>query len=343
VSPSFAPLLNLFDIAFRLQKIALSNATVPQKLSTLAESTKSAFDAAVTRLRSLKLRPEQTALLYGDLLRQYKCVTTPAEFVAAFKANALTCASDDLVARLSNAGNAAAALSKMLARTSQRAMNLWSGADALAKYISISFPQALGDNIPQINNPYFNQNYSSAGFAGVRQYRNGQGLVNNIGYSATGWLSTNTYALVVYSKAAVRAAMRSDNEFYQVRERVLGGSLGRKCERLVGRRRKKSSHFFLPPKQKLENKKEIQHHVQRRRPPGLLAKHQKHVRDRVRGVSIKSRTRGKGREKRCFFSSFFFSAFFAQQEKTCTRPSLGFFQHTKNSATTFRSRRPPWT
>ena len=43
-----------------------------------------------------------------------------------------------------------------------------------------------------------------------------QGLVNNIGFSATDWSTTNTYLMGVFSKAAVRAAMRSDNEFYQV-------------------------------------------------------------------------------------------------------------------------------
>lgn len=98
---------------------------MPQKLLLLADSTRSAFDAAVNRLRSLKLRPEQTAALYRDLLSQYKCVTTPAEWVAAFKANALVCASDDLVLRLSPASNSSAALSALLARTSARAATFW--------------------------------------------------------------------------------------------------------------------------------------------------------------------------------------------------------------------------
>jgi hypothetical protein len=235
----------LAGAAFRLKSLALSNATVPQKLSTLAESTKSAFDAEVTRLRSLKLRPEQTAALYRDLLQQYKCVTTPAEFVAAFKANALTCSSDDLVARLSSSNTTAFALSSFLERPSQRALSLWSGADALAKYVRTSFPQALGDNIPQINNTYFNQNYSSANFAGIRQYRNGLGLVDNIGFSAVDPSFTNAYVLGVISKAAVRAAIRSDNEFYAVREK----ERERRRRRRRGRRKLESSPFlFFPPK-----------------------------------------------------------------------------------------------
>ena len=44
----------------------------------------------------------------------------------------------------------------------------------MAKYSRISFPSSLGDNIPQFNNPYFNQTYESAGFAGIRNLRNGQ-------------------------------------------------------------------------------------------------------------------------------------------------------------------------
>ena len=178
-------------------------------------------------MRSLKIKPEQTAALYLDLLKQYKCVTTPAEFIAAFKANALTCASDDLVARLQPDSTAAGALASLKARTSQRAASLWSGADALAKYVSISFPQALGDNIPQFDNSYFNQSYSSAEFAGVRTYRNGAGLVNNIGFSAVDVSTTSTYVLGVFSKAAVRAAQRSNNEFYQVSVGGGGGGGGR--------------------------------------------------------------------------------------------------------------------
>lgn len=39
--------------------------------------------------------------------------------------------------------------------------------------------------------------------------------MNNIGFGAPDWSSTNSYVVGVYSKAAIRAAMRSDNEFYQ--------------------------------------------------------------------------------------------------------------------------------
>ena len=115
----------LAGAAYRLQTIVLSNGTVPDKISTLANSTRSAFDAALNRLRSLKLRPEQTAVIYRDLLAQYKCVTTPAEWVAAFKANALVCASDDLVLRLQPASSASEALKGLFARTSSRAATFW--------------------------------------------------------------------------------------------------------------------------------------------------------------------------------------------------------------------------
>ena len=43
----------LAGAAFRLQAIALSNETFPEKVSTLANQTKSSFDAAWTRVRSL--------------------------------------------------------------------------------------------------------------------------------------------------------------------------------------------------------------------------------------------------------------------------------------------------
>ena len=212
----------LAGAAFRLQAIALSNATAPEKVSALGNSTRSAFDAAWTRARSLGLRPAQTADIYRDLLAQYKCVTTPAQFAAAFRANALagSCVSEDLVARLQDGANATEALSRLRGGTAGKALNFWAGADALAKYLALSFPQSLGDNIPQsAGNTYAVQDYASAGFAGLRQFRNGQALVNGVGYGAPDWKSTDAFALGVFSKSAIRAAMRSDNEFYQVRER----------------------------------------------------------------------------------------------------------------------------
>ena len=42
-----------------------------------------------------------------------------------------------------------------------------------------------------------------------------QQLVNNIGFGAPDWSSTNSYVVGVFSKAAIRAAMRFDNEFLQ--------------------------------------------------------------------------------------------------------------------------------
>ena len=202
----------LAGAASRLQAIALSNATVPEKATALKNSTRSAFDAAWTRARSLGLRPEQTVNIYRDLLAQYKCVTTPAQFISAFKANTLagSCVSEDLVARLQDGPDAAASLSRLRGGTAGKALNFWSGADSLAKYLAISFPQSLGDNIPQApGNAYATQDYASAGFAGLRQFRNGQGLVNGIGFGAPDWRSTDTFVLGVFSKAAIRAATTS--------------------------------------------------------------------------------------------------------------------------------------
>ena len=146
-------------------------------------------------------------------------MTTPAQFIAAFKENGLArrCVSEDLVGRLQNGPDASQALSRLQAGTASKPLSFFSGADALAKYLVTSFPENLGDNIPQFDNAYFNQNYSSAGFAGLRRSRNGQGLVNNIGFGAPDWSTTDAYVLGVFSKSAIRAAMRSDNEFYQVR------------------------------------------------------------------------------------------------------------------------------
>lgn len=128
-------------------------------------------------VRSLGLRPEQTAAIYADLLKQYKCVTTPAQWVEAFKKNAFTCVSEDLVARLANSDvNAVETRNRLLSGTSSKPANFWSGADALAKYLRVSFPLSLGDNIPQFKNTYFNQTYNSSNFAGLRQLRNGQAV-----------------------------------------------------------------------------------------------------------------------------------------------------------------------
>jgi hypothetical protein len=199
------------------------------------------------------LRPEQTAALYSDLLKQYKCVTTPEEFIAAFKKNALTCVSDDLVARLSNGPDETEALRRLLVGTDAKAASFFSGADALAKYLRFSFPLSLGDNIPQVApNPYAVQTYSSAGFAGLRQARNGQALVNSIGFGAPDWSTTDAFVLGVFSKAAVRAAMRSDNEYYQVNERGEGVEerkrekkkrKKKRSENASGSKKKNSSHF----------------------------------------------------------------------------------------------------
>ena len=77
----------LAGAAYRLKSIVMSNGTAPSKLSALANSTRSSFDAAWARVLSAGLKPEQTAAIYRDLLQQYQCVTTPEEYIAAFKKN----------------------------------------------------------------------------------------------------------------------------------------------------------------------------------------------------------------------------------------------------------------
>ena len=47
-----------------------------------------------------------------QLLNQYDCVTTPAEFAAAFKANTPRCVSEDLVGRLSSGNSVAQAANR---------------------------------------------------------------------------------------------------------------------------------------------------------------------------------------------------------------------------------------
>jgi hypothetical protein len=184
---------------------------------TLLNTSLSYFDAAWARAREARLHPDTTKAVFKEMLNQYDCVTTPAEFIAAFNANTPRCVSDDLVGRLSSGADVMTARNKSLT-ADRRAANLWSGSDALAKYLRIGFPKVVGINTPQDpSNVYNQQSYMSAGFAGLQQYRNGQGLVNGVGYSAVDWSVTATYSLAVFSKSAIRAAMKTDDSFYQVR------------------------------------------------------------------------------------------------------------------------------
>lgn len=202
---------------YRLKTIYEQNKTVPRKVLTLLNTSLSYFDAAWARAREARLRPDTTSAVYKEMLNQYDCVTTPAEFVAAFNANTPRCVSDDLVARLSSGPDVATARNRSLT-TNVKAANFYSGSDALAKYLRIGFPKSVGINTPQDPaNLYNTQSYMSANFAGLKEYRNGQGLVNGVGYSAVDWSVTDTYSLAVFSKSAIRAAMRTDDSFYQVK------------------------------------------------------------------------------------------------------------------------------
>ena len=59
------------------------------------------------------LRLSSSPQIFGSqLLNQYDCVTTPAEFAAAFKANTPRCVSEDLVGRLSSGNSVAQAANR---------------------------------------------------------------------------------------------------------------------------------------------------------------------------------------------------------------------------------------
>ena len=58
------------------------------------------------------------------------------------------------------------------AATDLRAANLWSGSDALAKYLRIGYPKNIGISVPEVApNVYNTQSYESANFAGLKEYR----------------------------------------------------------------------------------------------------------------------------------------------------------------------------
>ena len=58
------------------------------------------------------------------------------------------------------------------AATDLRVANLWSGSDALAKYLRIGYPKNIGISVPEVSpNVYNTQSYESANFAGLKEYR----------------------------------------------------------------------------------------------------------------------------------------------------------------------------
>ncbi len=67
------------------------------------------------------------------------CVTTPLEFKEAFERRQKRCVSPQLVGRVISARNA----SGLREDTEQKLAYFWSASDALAKYLSIGYPEVI--------------------------------------------------------------------------------------------------------------------------------------------------------------------------------------------------------
>ena len=76
--------------------------------------------------------------LCTQLLNQYDCVTTPAEFAAAFKANTPRCVSDDLVGKLSSGNSVEQATNRSVRPV--RVLLSRARARPLLRYLSLSLP-----------------------------------------------------------------------------------------------------------------------------------------------------------------------------------------------------------
>ena len=75
----------------------------------------------LARFNLLLQKKKKNSLLFythkQQLLNQYDCVTTPAEFIAAFKANTPRCVSEDLVGRLSSGVSVEQAANRSVSRS----------------------------------------------------------------------------------------------------------------------------------------------------------------------------------------------------------------------------------
>lgn len=72
---------------------------------------------------------------------QFDCISTPAEYAAAFEARSPRCVSDELFGRLSWGPTVAAATAE---DTSSRLAYSFAGADVLAKLLRVGYPNASG-------------------------------------------------------------------------------------------------------------------------------------------------------------------------------------------------------
>lgn len=126
--------------------------------------------------------------------------------MAAFLARDLRCVDADLYGRIGSGPTADVSLNSTLSLNS-RPVYFWSGADGLAKYLRYGPPPVVGLNMSS-NNSFAVQDFASANFTGLQEFKNGQALISNIGYSATDWSLDSVFTLVVISRAAVRAQMK---------------------------------------------------------------------------------------------------------------------------------------
>lgn len=133
------------------------------KQATLSDvaTVKSDIEAAVqgkagvtaARIAALTQAKGAAVGLAASHVAEYKCIKTPAEYMAAFHARDIgRCVDADLFARLAN--NANATTSQTAATTfSNRPAFFWTGNDGLAKYLRYGAPLSVGNGWPQTGGP----------------------------------------------------------------------------------------------------------------------------------------------------------------------------------------------
>ena len=128
--------------------------------------------------------PRSPAVWVYRLTRHPRVTTTTN--TTAFLARELRCVDADLFGRI--ASNQDPALSRFIAfNQTTRPVGFWTGADGLAKYLRIGQPAVVALNMPSNNVGFKVQNFSSADWAGLQEYKNGQNLISGVGYSAADW------------------------------------------------------------------------------------------------------------------------------------------------------------
>ena len=135
----------------------------------------------------------------GSEARTRNCVKTPAEYVEAFRNRESRCVSKDLIGRISQ-GFHPATNSSFPLDVSKRAAYFFAGSDALAKFMRIGFPLAVGDFVDPL---------SRGDFPGLQQISNGQAFLEAVGFSATDIDISTLYVLNIFSRKAIRRAILS--------------------------------------------------------------------------------------------------------------------------------------